>query len=316
MTAASVPVPGAAAPPPPPEVPPYQRVSWFGYCLLAMYLFLAAGLAAWVIIAIFPHANGATPIVLEFGDLNLFGHTFVTAPRNDQGFLLLALGAGILGSFMHAAQSLAAYVGNREFRRSWILWYVLRPFIGGVLGMLFYFVIRAGLITPTADAVSPYGVVSFGALAGWFSKQATDKLAEVFDTLFGTGKSGKNHQYRDRLGGEARPRIAKLEPASIDPAAVPLAGVVVTLTGDWLTSTTAISVDDRPVAASVAGDNMLKVTVLPSMIHPGAEALIFKAANPAPTDASAGTGPLVSEPASLALAGAVGAGGAAPAPAR
>ena len=108
--------------------------------------------------------------------------------NEDQGMLLLAILAGCLGSYLHAAQSFAAYVGNRQARRSWVWWYVLRAPVGGALGVLFYFVIRAGLTAGSTD-VNPYGVVAFGGLAGWFSKQATDKLAEVFDTLFRTQKS-------------------------------------------------------------------------------------------------------------------------------
>jgi len=48
--------------------------------------------------------------------------------------------------------------------------------------------VRGGLIggSTGADALSPYGVAAIAGLAGLFSKQATDKLREVFENLFRT----------------------------------------------------------------------------------------------------------------------------------
>ena len=47
------------------------------------------------------------------------------------------------------------------------------------------FAARGGLVSGNAGAtdLSPYGI---GALAGMFSKQATDELREVFENLFKT----------------------------------------------------------------------------------------------------------------------------------
>jgi hypothetical protein len=81
-----------------------------------------------------------------------------------------------------------------------------------VLGLLFYFVVRAGLLSADAGSVSPYGIVAFGALAGWFSKQATNKLAEVFETLFRTEKAA---ELKDRLNAAATPKIDTLTPGTV-----------------------------------------------------------------------------------------------------
>jgi hypothetical protein len=61
---------------------------------------------------------------------------------------------------------------------------------------LFYVVIRGGLIVPSLPTgqagnevtrlLNPYGIAAIAALAGMFSRQATDKLREMFDTLFRT----------------------------------------------------------------------------------------------------------------------------------
>jgi hypothetical protein len=73
---------------------------------------------------------------------------------------------------------------------SWAWWYVLRPFIGMALAEVVYLSLRGGLLSATGNAatsaISPYGVAAVTALTGLFSKQATDKLQETFETLFRT----------------------------------------------------------------------------------------------------------------------------------
>jgi hypothetical protein len=69
---------------------------------------------------------------------------------------------------------------------SWRWWYVLRPFIGSALALGFFFVVRAGFFAPSAGAAN-FNFVGFAAMAflvGMFTRQATAKLAELFDTLF------------------------------------------------------------------------------------------------------------------------------------
>ncbi len=74
----------------------------------------------------------------------------------------------------------------------------MRPFIGTALAVIVYFVVQGGLIAGTSGAgsLSPYGVAAIAGLAGMFSKQATDKLREVFENLFRT----ENHR-ADKLQG-------------------------------------------------------------------------------------------------------------------
>jgi hypothetical protein len=100
-------------------------------------------------------------------------------------FILLALCAGALGSFIHTATSFADFVGNQQLVKSWLWWYLLRPFIGSCLAMTLYFAIRAGLMPAQgASSLNAFGVVTIAALAGMFAKQATDKLREIFENMF------------------------------------------------------------------------------------------------------------------------------------
>ena len=194
--------------------------------------------------------------------------------NEDQGMLLLAILAGCLGSYLHAAQSFATFVGNRQARRSWVWWYVLRAPIGGTLGMLFYFVIRAGLTAGSTD-VNPYGVVAFGGLAGWFSKQATDKLAEVFDTLFRTAKTV---EYKDALA--AAPIIRGVTPS---PVPAGQQGVVLRITGEGFAPGATVRVGLIELPANVEGPTTLSVNVTPAQPAGTTEVVVV---NPEPHRAS------------------------------
>jgi hypothetical protein len=128
----------------------------------------------------------------------------------DQALVLLALLAGAAGSFLHAAQSLSSYLGNRTFKTSWVSWYFLRPWIGAILGFAIYFALRTGLVAGL-NSVNPYGVVALGVLGGWFSKTTTDKLQEVFETLF---KTDADKERKDKLKAD-RPIIDSITPSPV-----------------------------------------------------------------------------------------------------
>jgi len=242
-----------------------------------------------------PVAAAPLPLKLVFGHFHHMGFT-IDLRGSDDGLLLLALLAGVLGSFMHAAQSLAMYVGNGQLKTSWLLWYMLRPAIGGVLGLLFYFFLRAGLI-PSAgnsytDAVSPYGVVAFGALAGWFSKRATDKLAEIFETLF---RTAKDQEYRDPLSKDGKPEIHSVDPAKISLAAVPAAGIKLVFTCDKLAAQAWLNIDGVKQATTSEGGMKLSC-VVPLASLKVAQPLKVTVSNPPSSGAAPGARPTVSDP--------------------
>lgn len=122
------------------------------------------------------------------GSLYLYWFTLVAQYEGsvDSRLIIVATLSGALGSFVHSATSFATFLGNRKLKRSWAMWYVLRPAIGGSLGLVFYFLVRAGFMTPGADgnSINPYGIAAIAALAGMFSKEAADKLRQVFHDVF------------------------------------------------------------------------------------------------------------------------------------
>lgn len=99
-------------------------------------------------------------------------------------FLLVAL-SGFLGTMIHLATSFTNFVGSEKFKRSWVLWYFVKPFTGTAVALIFYFVLKAGLLNFDAGGgANPYGIVILSALAGLFTDKATLKLEEIFTTLF------------------------------------------------------------------------------------------------------------------------------------
>lgn len=132
----------------------------------------------------------------------------------DWRFLILAMIAGAMGAFLHVAQSFATYVGNRSFSESWTWWYLLRPFMGAALAVVVYVVFRSALVPSSATVSNAYGIVALASLSGMFSKQAIDKLNEIFTVAFrsapGQGDSDRTDKPTD-LGSV--PTISSIQPA-------------------------------------------------------------------------------------------------------
>lgn len=140
---------------------------------------------------------------LDTDKITFLGGYITVTTSIDERFLLLVIVAGALGSYIHAGTSYADFVGNRKFTPSWTWWYILRPFIGTALALVVYFAIRGGFLLlandVAAEKVNPYGIAAIAALVGMFSKQATDKLNEVFSTLFRPKEGSGDHARKDSL---------------------------------------------------------------------------------------------------------------------
>lgn len=123
---------------------------------------------------------------------------------------------GALGGSLHLVGSLVKYVGNRQLKRSWLLHYLAMPIIGAALAPMVYMLVRVGLVNPSSVAGDGSGIANlnliaiyaFAALTGLFARTATEKLSEVFSTLFRTESPAST----DALGAEKPPGGA--EPAS------------------------------------------------------------------------------------------------------
>jgi hypothetical protein len=129
------------------------------------------------------------PVAVEF-----FGWQFKL--WDEQRLLLLVLFAGALGSILHDLRSVYWYVGNRKLVRSWMAMFLVLPFTGATLALIFYLVVRGGFFSPQSSfkETSPFGFAAFAALIGMFSPQAVLKLKEVAETLLTKPGAGANSQ--------------------------------------------------------------------------------------------------------------------------
>lgn len=119
-----------------------------------------------------------------------------TSPSEKQVLIMVAFMGG-LGGLLHYLSSFAVFVGNRRLFRSWVPHYLFLPFRGAGLSMVIYLLLRVGVLSPSARAaedtsnLNHHAIYGFCVLAGMFAKPATDKLAEVFLTLFRTDKKSE-----------------------------------------------------------------------------------------------------------------------------
>lgn len=113
--------------------------------------------------------------------------------------------ATILGYLEHASE-------KKDFDQAYSPWYVGRPLMGMLLGLVFYFLLRGGLLAVVPNKAGPEdlsiaGLAGVGALVGLFSKEAIEKLRELFNTLFSTKKNAEQ-TLLNRLPPDLRKQVS------------------------------------------------------------------------------------------------------------
>jgi len=164
-----------------------------GIVLITAYLILASVLLLYSLVQFWPPpapATGSAPTSLPVAFL------FWKLSVSDEVRLIFIVAmAGALGSLVHALRSLYWYIGNRKLVLSWLAKYILLPFVGSTLALVFYFVLRGGLFSPqaTIQETSHFGFAALAGLVGMFSDQAAEKLKDVATTLLTATPKGADH---------------------------------------------------------------------------------------------------------------------------
>lgn len=124
--------------------------------------------------------------------ISAFGTTFLI--EDEVRLLLIVSLSGALGSLVHALRSTYWYVGNRDFVWSWVGKYLMQPFAGTALAVVFYMVVRGGFFSPQAGfkQTSPFGFAALAGMVGMFSEQAVLKLKQVAETVLAKPDPGKD----------------------------------------------------------------------------------------------------------------------------
>jgi hypothetical protein len=265
--------------------PPAVLLGRGGRFLLGLVLLVVGFLLLYSVVVVWPAMTAAAAVpatgaAATSTTIDWLGLSYTPSPDSAQLLVVILLGA--IGSFLHAAVSFGDYVGNRRLGASWVWWYLLRLFVGASLAVLFYFAIRGGFFaaTTTSSDVNPYGIAALAGLVGLFSKQASDKLKELFDTLFkveaGYGDSARG----DSIDNPA-PTLAAARPPQVTDD-----GVLISLIGTGFLARSVVqptTADGAVLKRTVkpVTPEQLDVTLEASDVQSGVT-VTFTVSNPAP----------------------------------
>lgn len=153
--------------------------------------------------------------------------------------ILVGLG-GFVGNMIHIATSFTTFVGAGKFKKSWLLWYCIKPFTAAALAIGIYFVFRGGFLNMNdgGASINLYGLMTISLFAGLFTDKATEKLKEVFEVLFRSKEERPD------------PLVSKFKIVNISPLIIEKDKVnKMTLTGEKLdTEKLKISINNEEIA--------------------------------------------------------------------
>lgn len=172
---------------------------------ILIWLFVIFGLYAYLLLMVLvPESIDENAIfVLQLLDSQVVMESAVAFLAAGIG----AIAATVVSYLQHAASC-------ADWQPRYIPWYILRPFLGSILGVIFFWLIRGGMLAILpADNSGDYleldlnGLAGACALVGMFSRRAMLKLAEVFRVIFNSradnsGEPGASRQESPPSGSE------------------------------------------------------------------------------------------------------------------
>lgn len=171
--------------------------------------------------------------------------------------IILSLVGGGIGGTLHGLASLTSHVARADFDPRWTMWYLINPLIGAALAAAFLFVLQAGLGGQTASTAAPatlYGVAAFATLAGLFSRQALEKLKQIFDVAFASSGTPGN----ETPVAVGAPTIGSITPQTL---AAGGSDALIVIAGDGFATGSVIEVDARRVPATTVEARSISVVV-------------------------------------------------------
>jgi hypothetical protein len=226
-----------------------------GLILLMSYLFLS----------LWPSSFMSSTSGGEQRQVCLIASPWCFSVTMDVTLMLVVMLAGALGSFIYTAMSFSDYVGNRELVKSWIWWYILKPFIAMTLSLIFYLVLRGGLLSANGNnganlgSLNLHGIVAISAMVGLFSRQAIDKLSEVFSALFRTASDAGDGQRANSLS-QPVPILSDVAERYLTQATSDLN---VRISGAGFTERSILRINGAERTTQFANDTTLTATLLP-----------------------------------------------------
>lgn len=168
------------------------RVNLWGIIIISIYQILITLLFGYLLLAFWPADLATVTQAMQPSSAYIFG--IELSLFNEARMLVLIGLIGALGAQVRSLRSLYWYIGNRKLVWSWVVMYIMLPFVGAIIGAIFYFVIRAGFFSASATIqdANPIGFIALSGLSGMFSEQAVIKLKHVAETLLAEPPAGSD----------------------------------------------------------------------------------------------------------------------------
>ena len=106
--------------------------------------------------------------------------TFVTSPSTitrEKYLVEVSALFGVLGASTYGLASATVWIAHNKLERSWILWYVSHPLVGGALAIIFYLIIRGGVIQGITFAISDFAIAAVSAIVGLITTPSNEKAS-------------------------------------------------------------------------------------------------------------------------------------------
>lgn len=110
--------------------------------------------------------------------------------------LIYVSSAGGLGGVVYLIRSFYKHIFEKDFRVDAVWWYLFRPFLSIIAGVIAYFLIVGGLLSIGSASFINYEknimfYCGIAFLAGFSFTQFSDKLEELAKTLFAKARDNK-----------------------------------------------------------------------------------------------------------------------------
>jgi len=168
-----------------------ESVGLIGSSLTAAYLIVMTIILIIFLVQCWPSpetpTNASTPSKAGF----LFLEFLISF---ESRLILIVVLTGALGAQVRSLRSLAWYTGNRILKRSWVLQYILSPFIGATLAIITYFIIRGAFFSAgsTMRQSSVYIYAGIASIVGIAAEPVSLKLKQVAESLFTKPREGSD----------------------------------------------------------------------------------------------------------------------------
>lgn len=169
-----------------------SSVGSVGAILTAVYLILFSIILLVAVVQCWPSS------VTTKGQVNPILHPkfllWTFSVSNEACLIIIVILAGALGGQVRSLRSLAWYAGNKELKKSWLLQYIVSPFVGATLAIVTYFVIRGGFVSAGSpiQQSSVYVYAGIASIVGIASEPVALKLKQVAESLFTKPGAGNN----------------------------------------------------------------------------------------------------------------------------